>query len=601
MRKNRLIKIVPMAALAFSLFISIIVVKHQPNFKVENVLEDKGFHQGPLKSFTISNSKQISAVKAQITDEETDISGFIKTRRIRFVAGVNNINYSELGFRITNNGTTVERAITKVFTHIMAGTDIYSASDVFGEQFNYLIAFEIRNVPSANYSSDLLVTAYGKDNLDNVYCSTIRKTSINNFINVPNEQVTGININGTNLRWTAVSGATSYDLSINGVTYVVIGTQYSISSLPTSTVFTLKVTNSDANPVRFDLASSLFTYKVNGELLEIIGINTSASVTYVTIPKEIYIQGQGLKKVDTIKITTANSISSTQKRIIDIQGCNIISTTAFISTVATTIEKIIVHSANIIEDNAFSGCTNLLSVDFYDVKQIGNTIFIGCNNIAKMICRLIPENVASGWFGSSNTANFYVYADINNYDSLSSKLELNITKFKEISTANSFKASKATRAIPKDSFPDNDAFYLNSPLDANTGSNWFATCYWIKTNDVFSLFVEENGSTGKPAYNDVALNGFIVKDLNASNRSYGISFILESSIGGYITVCGMIFRINPGLNYIKTLSSVTSNTNTQVFTIYFGVEKETIIDNGYIAPNTFNGVGTFTLSNIWFD
>ena len=97
----------------------------------------------------VEAANKVSKVKAQVSE---DLDGF---RHIRFVAGIDSLDYVDAKFDIVaKDGDTVvktfaDMAVTTAYTHIEAAGEVLAAVDVFGADYNYLVAFTINNVPEA--------------------------------------------------------------------------------------------------------------------------------------------------------------------------------------------------------------------------------------------------------------------------------------------------------------------------------------------------------------------------------------------------------------------------------------------------------------------
>ena len=107
-------------------------------------------------------NNNLSDVKAQISSV-LDNGG----RHIRFVAALDSYLYDSVNFTITaNDGTETKtlvdnEKVTRAYTHIEAADKILSASDAFGENYTYLVAYTINNVPESawGYTFTATVTA----------------------------------------------------------------------------------------------------------------------------------------------------------------------------------------------------------------------------------------------------------------------------------------------------------------------------------------------------------------------------------------------------------------------------------------------------------
>lgn len=104
-------------------------------------------------------ANKISAVKAQIADAAEG------KRHIRFVVGLDSVNYADAKFNIVAKDgdnvvkTFADQPVTTAYTHIEAAGVVQSAAQVFGADYNYLMAFTIKNVPASAWNYNFEVTS----------------------------------------------------------------------------------------------------------------------------------------------------------------------------------------------------------------------------------------------------------------------------------------------------------------------------------------------------------------------------------------------------------------------------------------------------------
>ncbi len=123
---------------------------------------------------------KISEVKAQVSsvDENTNGERFID---IRFVAGIDTYTYTNAKFNITikngdTNFKTIEKEVKYVYEKIEAQKDILTAKEAFGEEYNYMLAYTIKNIPETAWGYDFEVTAaISNDGVDYNASSVVTK------------------------------------------------------------------------------------------------------------------------------------------------------------------------------------------------------------------------------------------------------------------------------------------------------------------------------------------------------------------------------------------------------------------------------------------
>ena len=181
------------SAMLISLLSAGLVMNNQ-GLEVRDVLKENYTNEvsGRLvkrKANEVANNN-VSNVKAQISSVTEN-----GTRHIRFVAALDSYLYDDIYFTISaNNGsetkTLVEsERINRAYTHIQVKDNVLSASDAFGEGYNYLIAYTINNVPESawGYTFTASVTAKAEGYNESVSKSADR--IINNMIEEEMEKV----------------------------------------------------------------------------------------------------------------------------------------------------------------------------------------------------------------------------------------------------------------------------------------------------------------------------------------------------------------------------------------------------------------------------
>ena len=142
----------------------------------------------------------LSNVKAQISNVLEN-----GKRHIRFVAALDSYLYESVYFTITaNDGVTTKtlvdnETINRAYSYIEAGEKVLSASDAFGEGYNYFVAYTINNVPESawGYTFSASVSAKAEGYSDAVTKSADRV--INDMVNdeMIQEEEQGPAYNGT--------------------------------------------------------------------------------------------------------------------------------------------------------------------------------------------------------------------------------------------------------------------------------------------------------------------------------------------------------------------------------------------------------------------
>ena len=108
------------------------------------------------KAYAKFIDENILTVKAQISSGTTVNSA---STSIRFITSVDSLKYQNVGFKITFNGKTIDKQMTKVYTALNANGKKISPK-VFSEDSNYMEAYTLNNVPQSAFGKEFTVTPY---------------------------------------------------------------------------------------------------------------------------------------------------------------------------------------------------------------------------------------------------------------------------------------------------------------------------------------------------------------------------------------------------------------------------------------------------------
>ena len=124
----------------------------------------------------------VSEVKAQVSEE---VEG---KRHIRFVAALDTYAYETAQFTVIfKNGEEIvkqwyDQRVSYVYEAVEAAGETLAAADVFGEGYNYLIAFTVNNVPQAYWDSTIEVKVEVYDEAEQEYESPVATKSVQGII-----------------------------------------------------------------------------------------------------------------------------------------------------------------------------------------------------------------------------------------------------------------------------------------------------------------------------------------------------------------------------------------------------------------------------------
>lgn len=128
----------------------------------------------------------VSEVKAQVSEPVEDKIS------IRFVAGIDSYLYNTAKFdiKVEDANKNFEGKVTTAYTAIEVGSGVLTAQEVFGTEYNYLIAFTINGVPSEFWGSTFEVTASIQENEESeVFTSNVSYKVINDMIDADSSTV----------------------------------------------------------------------------------------------------------------------------------------------------------------------------------------------------------------------------------------------------------------------------------------------------------------------------------------------------------------------------------------------------------------------------
>ena len=108
------------------------------------------------KAYAKFIDENILTVKAQISSGTTANS---EKTSIRFITSVDSLKYQNVGFKITCNGKTIDRKMTKVYTAINAGGTKVKPT-VFSKDSMYMEAYALNNIPNNAFGKKFTVTPY---------------------------------------------------------------------------------------------------------------------------------------------------------------------------------------------------------------------------------------------------------------------------------------------------------------------------------------------------------------------------------------------------------------------------------------------------------
>jgi hypothetical protein len=99
---------------------------------------------------------QVLTVKAQISSDTTASSD---STTIRFITSVDSLKYQNVGFKITFNGKTIDKQMTRVYSTLNAG-GVKVKPTVFSPESKYMEAYALKDIPNSAFGEAFTVTPY---------------------------------------------------------------------------------------------------------------------------------------------------------------------------------------------------------------------------------------------------------------------------------------------------------------------------------------------------------------------------------------------------------------------------------------------------------
>lgn len=156
----------------------------------------------------------VSDVKVQVTTLEEN-----QTRDMRFVAAIDSLDYTEVGFEITlikseTETKTITQKVEVAYTGMIVDGEVNSTATLFGSTYNYMIAFEVTDIPAVSYGYTYSAVAYVKTATNEAKSSTPKDISISNIafddmINAATKSFTLTKVEGYNSNWLSLGWAES--------------------------------------------------------------------------------------------------------------------------------------------------------------------------------------------------------------------------------------------------------------------------------------------------------------------------------------------------------------------------------------------------------
>ena len=155
--------------------------KNNDNKQLEETTNDVNLVEARKLNDSTSNEevKISNILKVQYTDEEDG------TKSLRFVAGISTLSLDAYFVReeIKTNDNKInmpkkEIQVTSAYTGIQNGNKVSKPSEIFGEEYNYVVAYTLKNIPEEYWFTEINVSLVVNNEI-----STYRKANVTGAIN----------------------------------------------------------------------------------------------------------------------------------------------------------------------------------------------------------------------------------------------------------------------------------------------------------------------------------------------------------------------------------------------------------------------------------
>ena len=151
-------KLLSAAVLSFVLFGTTSVLNFEnKNFEVRDLLGETFTNEAVGRRVNVRRANEVTPSVAEAVKVQQRYDSESGTYDFRFVAGVNTVNIDSAKITITLNGKTASKSIYNAYERIQVGEDELTASEVFGEGYDYLLAYVLTDVPTSAVSSQFNV------------------------------------------------------------------------------------------------------------------------------------------------------------------------------------------------------------------------------------------------------------------------------------------------------------------------------------------------------------------------------------------------------------------------------------------------------------
>ena len=341
--------------------------KNNDNKQLEETTNDTNLVEARKLNDSTSNEevKISNILKVQYTDEEDG------TKSLRFVAGISTLSLDAYFVReeIKTDDNKInmpkkEIQVTSAYTGIQNGNKVSKPSEIFGEEYNYIVAYTLKNIPEEYWFIEINVSLVVNNEI-----STYRKANVTGAIN---------NYSGI-LVFSDDHQAVGLDSAVKDTIETV--------NIP---AYYYNITNDEHN---------LIANENNKDQVKIIDNFRSQTLSVVTIENGIeYITSGAFEKNKSLKTISSFAFSYCTSLTSIIIPDNVTSIGAFAFEECGNLTYVLLSKNLIkIDTKAFYYCNKMIGniIISKSVATIGDSAFGMCVSLRRIYCE--AESKPSGW------------------------------------------------------------------------------------------------------------------------------------------------------------------------------------------------------------
>ena len=142
-------KLLSAAVLSFVLFGTASVLNFEnKEFEVRDLLSETFTNEKVGRKVNVRRANEVEASVAEAVKVQQRYDSESRTYDFRFVAGINTVEIDKAKITIELGGKKASKEITRAYERIQLGEEEKTAAEVFGEGYDYLLAYVLTDVPT---------------------------------------------------------------------------------------------------------------------------------------------------------------------------------------------------------------------------------------------------------------------------------------------------------------------------------------------------------------------------------------------------------------------------------------------------------------------